>query len=691
MAKIIKNPVAKSGLQLLETDHLKLSNSGIVSHTQIDAFINTTVPNTYIPYTGATADVDLGAFDITTTGLITGGQLTIDNLNINGNSIVSTAGDIRIDPAAGNDVVLDAHWEFDGGVMTAISDVNTTITAYVGKNITIESVTFDGGVMAGIASLTSTGTITAPTVKAATGVQLNLSGGDNAAGGGGDLSLQGGDATAGVNDGGNVYLIPGMGFGGGANGGIYLYNPAEDCNVQLAYTLTGDQVITIPDATGTLALTSVATLANLASIGTITTGTWNGTDIAVADGGTGLGAIADGSVLATNAANVLSAITWHAAGTKILTNIDGTISWEAAGAGAATAWDDVGDPDADVSISVAGFETLITSTLNEAAHTVWTIYDSTADLTAAVTLLKLTFNDNGDADGTFLNCLDNNSGDSKFSIGVDGNTLIAGTLGVTGAITGNVTGNCSGTALTVTQAAQAAITSLGTLTTLTVDNITINGNAISSDLAAALTITPLAGQNITLDGAVTIDAGVVAGITSLTADNIVVNTGVLPDANDGAYLGAAGTAFSDLFLAEGGVINWDSGDAIITQTGNDISISGITSFGLGTATAVTLGTIELGAAADTTISRSGAGAIQVEGVQVILSGAALGTPASGTLTNCTGLPAAAVVAGSLVAAMEASDHGAAATDQIINVCYGTGAAPAANTTTEGAIYITYTP
>ncbi len=101
-------------------------------------------------------------------------------------------------------------------------------------------------------------------------------------------------------------------------------------------------------------------------------------------------------------------------------------------------------------------------------------------------------------------------------------------------------------------------------------------------------------------------------------------------------------------------------------------------------------TIELGHASDTTITRSGAGAIQVEGVQVILSGAALGTPASGTLTNCTGLPAAAVVAGSLVAAMEASDHGAAATDQIINVCYGVGAAPAANTTTEGTLYITYT-
>ena len=49
-----------------------------------------------------------------------------------------------------------------------------------------------------------------------------------------------------------------------------------------------------------------------------------------------------------------------------------------------------------------------------------------------------------------------------------------------GALTGNVTGNVSGTAATVTGAAQANITSLGTLTTLTVDNITINGNEIDS-------------------------------------------------------------------------------------------------------------------------------------------------------------------------------------------------------------------
>ena len=54
----------------------------------------------------------------------------------------------------------------------------------------------------------------------------------------------------------------------------------------------------------------------------------------------------------------------------------------------------------------------------------------------------------------------------------------------------------------------------------------------------------------------------------------VFQTGIVPDANDGAYLGQAGTAFSDLFLAEGGVINWDSGDVTMTQTGNLLSVAG---------------------------------------------------------------------------------------------------------------------
>jgi len=38
----------------------------------------------------------------------------------------------------------------------------------------------------------------------------------------------------------------------------------------------------------------------------------------------------------------------------------------------------------------------------------------------------------------------------------------------------------------------------------------------------------------------------------------------------------------------------------------------------------------------------------------------------------------------------AADHGTATTDQIINVCYGTGDPPAANTTTEGSLFVQYT-
>ena len=47
-----------------------------------------------------------------------------------------------------------------------------------------------------------------------------------------------------------------------------------------------------------------------------------------------------------------------------------------------------------------------------------------------------------------------------------------------GPLTGNVTGDASGPAATVTTAAQSAITSLGTLTTLTVDNVIVNGTTI---------------------------------------------------------------------------------------------------------------------------------------------------------------------------------------------------------------------
>ena len=56
---------------------------------------------------------------------------------------------------------------------------------------------------------------------------------------------------------------------------------------------------------------------------------------------------------------------------------------------------------------------------------------------------------------------------------------------------------------------------------------------------------------------------------------LVVNaTALLPDANDAYALGVSGTAFSDLFLALGGVINWNASAHTITQAATGLTISG---------------------------------------------------------------------------------------------------------------------
>ena len=63
----------------------------------------------------------------------------------------------------------------------------------------------------------------------------------------------------------------------------------------------------------------------------------------------------------------------------------------------------------------------------------------------------------------------------------------------------------------------------------------------------------------------------------VAAADVEINAGggnVKPSANDGSALGGAGTGWSDLFLAEGAVINWDSGDFTATQAGNLLTLTG---------------------------------------------------------------------------------------------------------------------
>ena len=131
-----------------------------------------------------------------------------------------------------------------------------------------------------------------------------------------------------------------------------------------------------------------------------------------------------------------------------------------------------------------------------------------------------------------------------------------------GPLTGNVTGNVSGTAATVTTAAQSNITSLGTLTTLTVDNIITNGSTIGhtsdTDLITladgiatvagevSMTTLDIGGTNVTstatelnlLDGATVVIPGKVAG-TNFTGSLLVGHstTGTLSSAENNTGVG----------------------------------------------------------------------------------------------------------------------------------------------------------
>ena len=68
----------------------------------------------------------------------------------------------------------------------------------------------------------------------------------------------------------------------------------------------------------------------------------------------------------------------------------------------------------------------------------------------------------------------------------------------------------------------------------------------------------------------TIGATTPANITGLV---IQANTGFSPDINDGAYLGQSGTAFSDLYLASGALIDFAAGDMTLTHSAGILTLS----------------------------------------------------------------------------------------------------------------------
>ena len=134
------------------------------------------------------------------------------------------------------------------------------------------------------------------------------------------------------------------------------------------------------------------------------------------------------------------------------------------------------------------------------------------------------------------------------------------TATVTGNITGDVTGNTSGTAATVTTAAQPNITSLGTLTALTVDDIAVDGKVITMTGSTGDTATITVGTDGTLTVSTTDTAAAAANI-QITAD------------------GTAELAGTTVTLDSGGGITLDADGGTITCADGGASLGTITSAG----------------------------------------------------------------------------------------------------------------
>jgi len=147
-------------------------------------------------------------------------------------------------------------------------------------------------------------------------------------------------------------------------------------------------------------------------------------------------------------------------------------------------------------------------------------------------------------------------------------TVVAGTFegNLTGNVTGNINGDLTGTLQT---AAQPNVTSLGTLTTLTVDNVIVNGTTIGH--TSDTDLMTLANGGLTIDGTVTVGANDAGFDVILYGETASANMTWDASADDLILNGAAGLVVPDGQLTLGSTavtataaeINLIDGDASV--------------------------------------------------------------------------------------------------------------------------------
>lgn len=370
---------------------------------------------------------------------------------------------------------------------------------------------------------------------------------------------------------------------------------------------------------------------SITTLGTIATGTWAGTTVAVAHGGTGLTTLAAKSIWVANTLDTITSVT-PAAGQSIRINA-GNTAWEAYTPAAGTV----------TAVSVASANGFAGSSSGGATPALTISTTITGILQGDGTAISAaTTTGSGSvvlATSPTLTTASLGSSTATTQTPSDNSTKVATTAYVDNAVLGQnfkeacgaaTTANLVGVYLNGTSGVGATFT----YTSTGVD--TIDGITLTLGMRVLVKNQTTTFQNgiytVTTAGAVGV-AGILTRATDSdqstdwkTGDSVFITAGTTQSTTTWAYTGADGPTIGTdaiTFVQTAGQGSFTAGNGI-SITGNSIAID--TSVTVDKTTAQTLTNKTL--------------------TSPILTTPALGTPASGVMTNVTGVPAAAILAGS---------------------------------------------
>ena len=350
------------------------------------------------------------------------------------------------------------------------------------------------------------------------------------------------------------------------------------------------------DTTGTAATVTTAAQPNITSLGTLTTLTVdnviiNGTTIGHTSD-TDLITLADGNV---TIAGELDLTTLDVSGDA---DIDGTLEADAITIGGVTLAETIADTvGAMVSSNTeSGITVAYQDADNTLDFTVGTLNQDTTGTAAIATTVTITDNESTNEENAVVFTAGGDVDGGNLGLESDGNLTYnpsSGTLTATafaGALTGNVTGNASGTAATVTGAAQSNITSLGTLTTLTVDNVIVNGTTIghTSDtdlMTLADGVLTVAGEvdaasldisgNVDIDGTLETDNLTIGGAQGSDGQVLTsTGSGVAWESSSSGAVTAINNATANELVTIGSTTTELDAEANLTYDGTTFTVSG---------------------------------------------------------------------------------------------------------------------